>query len=91
MSFFYLFIPTWVFTIIVYTLLAKQYGAKKSYPEAEAKEEQFNKLVEAYHEELATKEPILNKDHSVFSKILKAIAIASLGHNLNIGRDRIIR
>ncbi|MEL7532321.1 MAG: hypothetical protein AAFN10_13470, partial [Bacteroidota bacterium] len=33
MSFYYLFIPTWIFTILIYTLLAKQYGADKPYLE----------------------------------------------------------
>ncbi|MDO1499589.1 hypothetical protein Q2T40_05330 [Winogradskyella maritima] len=28
-SFFYLFIPTWIFTILVYTFLAGRFGAKK--------------------------------------------------------------
>jgi purine-cytosine permease-like protein len=82
MSFFYLFIPTWIFTIIVYTLLAGAYGAKKSYPEAEAQEEQFNELVEEYHENLAKKEPVLIKDNTLFSRILKIIAIAALGITL---------
>ncbi len=29
-SFYYLFIPTWVFTIICYTIMAKRYGASKA-------------------------------------------------------------
>ena len=36
MSFYYLFIPTWLFTIAVYTALAAKYGAKQAYPEQEA-------------------------------------------------------
>jgi hypothetical protein len=31
MSFYYLFIPTWLVTTIVYTMLAKQYGASEKY------------------------------------------------------------
>lgn len=81
-SFFYLFIPTWIFTIIVYTLLAGAYGAKKSYPEKEEKEEEFNELVDAYHEKLAKEEAVLVKDRTLFSKILKAIALAALGITL---------
>jgi purine-cytosine permease-like protein len=32
MSFYYLFIPTWFFTILIYILLAGRYGAKQKYP-----------------------------------------------------------
>jgi purine-cytosine permease-like protein len=64
-SFYYLFIPTWFFTIIVYTLLAKSYGANKSYPEAQAKEETFNQLVAEYHDKLAREETQKIKDTSL--------------------------
>ena len=37
MSFCYLFLPTWFFTIIVYKVLAGRYGAREAYPEAEAR------------------------------------------------------
>ena len=57
MSFYYLFIPTWFFTIAVYTLLAGRYGAKETYPEAAAREEQYDELVDAYHLQLAAEEP----------------------------------
>ncbi len=82
MSFYYLFIPTWFFTILVYTVLAGSYGAKKTYPEAAAKEQQFNELVEDYQQHLAAKEPILKKDISEFSKLLKMLAFAALGITL---------
>ena len=82
MSFYYLFIPTWFFTIIVYILLAGKYGAKNSFPEAEAKEEQFNKNLEKYHQKLAEQEPTMQEDKSNFSKILKFIAYSALGITL---------
>ena len=82
MSFFYLFIPTWVFTIIVYTFLAGSYGAKNKYPEEEAKEEQFNELVDEFHEKKAAEEPVLHKDESAFSKILKLVSVLSLAVTL---------
>ncbi|MFX0555386.1 purine-cytosine permease family protein [Maribacter sp. CXY002] len=82
MSFYYLFIPTWFFTIIVYTLLAGKYGAKKSYPDEEAKEEEFNKLVLDYHEKQGKDEPQVSEDHTIFSKILKAMAVIALGITL---------
>jgi len=54
--FVYLFLPTWFLSIVVYTILAKRYGADRSYPEAEKREQEFQKQVEAYHAELAAKE-----------------------------------
>lgn len=77
-SFYYLFVPTWFFTIIVYTLLAGQYGAKKTYPEAKAKEEKYNELVEQYQQKLADEVPQSIIDTSLFSKALKIIAVAAL-------------
>lgn len=81
-SFYYLFIPTWIFTIIVYTILAGRFGAKKAYPEAEAKEKEFNTLVDAYQEKLASEEPKTIKDNSLFSKILKTVAYIALAITL---------
>jgi len=54
--FVYLFLPTWFVSIVAYTILAKRYGADRSYPEAEKREQEFQKQVEAYHAELAAKE-----------------------------------
>ena len=82
MSFYYLFIPTWFFTILIYTVLAGQYGAKKQFPEAQEKEEAFEKLVADYQDQLAAKEPKLIKDSSIFSKLLKGIAFTSLAVTL---------
>lgn len=77
-SFFYLFIPTWIFTILVYTFLAGRYGAKKAYPEAEKEEKVRNVNIEKFQEEKAKLEHKHIKDTSIFSKILKIIAIVSL-------------
>jgi purine-cytosine permease-like protein len=82
MSFYYLFIPTWFFTIILYTFLAGRYGAKKVYPEAEAKEKEYNQLVDDYHQKLAAEEPVLEKDGSFITKTLKTIAVTALGITL---------
>mgnify|MGYP007073196062 CR=1 FL=1 len=54
--FVYLFLPTWLVSIVTYTILAKQFGADRSRPEAEQREEEFRRQVEAYHAELAAKE-----------------------------------
>lgn len=82
MSFYYLFIPTWIFTIILYTILAGRYGAKKAYPEAEAKEKRYHEMVEQYQQKLAAKAPQRIKDTSTFSKFLKTIAFVALGITL---------
>lgn len=50
MSFYYLFIPTWMVTIIVYTLLSIAYGAKERYPEEALKLQQWNEKIEQYQE-----------------------------------------
>ena len=77
-SFFYLFIPTWIFTILVYTFLASRYGAKKEYPEAEKAEEMRNENIEKFQEEKAKSENNPIKDNSIFSRILKTIATLAL-------------
>ncbi len=78
MSFFYLFIPTWIFTILVHTFLAARYGAKKQYPEEEKREEIRNENIAAYQEQKALLEPGHIKDNSLFSKILRTIAMITL-------------
>lgn len=78
MSFFYLFIPTWIFTIIVYTLLASRYGASKAYPEAERQEKIRNENIATYQERQAELEPVPVKDLSIFTKVLKGIALSAL-------------
>lgn len=82
MSFYYLFIPTWFFTIIVYTLLAKAYGAQKEYSLEEASEKKLNKRIDAYHLEKAAQEEVAIKDNSGFSKALKIIAFTALAITL---------
>ena len=78
MSFFYLFIPTWVFTILVYTFLASRYGANKKYPEAEHEEKLRNENIEKFQDQKAKLEDKFVKDSSIFSKVLKTIAIITL-------------
>ncbi|MEL0645916.1 hypothetical protein V6248_00640 [Pseudoalteromonas agarivorans] len=78
MSFYYLFIPTWFFTIIVYTLLAKKYGAGEDYTQEIAAEEQELQAIKEYQESQAKdlKAPII--DSSVFTKVLNAVSTISL-------------
>lgn len=78
MSFFYLFIPTWVFTILVYTFLAGRYGAKNNYPEAAEKEKLRNINIEKFQEEQAKEETVHVKDTSFFTKVLRSISLLVL-------------
>jgi purine-cytosine permease-like protein len=82
MSFFYLFIPTWIFTILIYTVLASRYGAKDAYPEEIKKEKTQKVQIEKFQELKASQEPEKKRDVSILSKILKVIAIMSLGITL---------
>ncbi len=78
MSFYYLFIPTWLFTIVVYTLLAGKYGARQAYPAAVAEERAFDVLVEEYHQKLATEVPHPIQDISLLSRAIQAVAYLAL-------------
>ena len=82
MSFYYLFIPTWFFTILVYTFLAGKYGANKKYPEDEKKEDAYNKAIVKYHEKLEEEEPETVQDISIFTKVLKLVSYGVLGLTL---------
>jgi cytosine permease len=74
--FVYLFLPTWFVSIVAYTILAKRYGADRSYPEAEKREQEFQKQVEAYHAELAAKEQHGHvRGTTVTIKIIRAVWI----------------
>ncbi|WP_299150264.1 hypothetical protein [uncultured Dokdonia sp.] len=77
-SFYYLFIPTWFFTIAMYTFLASRYGAKDSYTE-EVKEEALRaETIKRFQEQQAAQEDVQVKDTSMFSKALKFLAISAL-------------
>jgi hypothetical protein len=74
--FVYLFLPTWFVSIVAYIILAKRYGADRSYPEAEKREQEFQKQVEAYHAELAAKEQHEHvRGTTALIKIIRAIWI----------------
>ena len=77
-SFYYLFIPTWFFTIAVYTLLASKYGAKEKYTEEAKEEEVRQETIERFQEQQAQQEPAILKDTSAMSKGLKFVAISAL-------------
>lgn len=78
MSFYYLFIPTWIFTIALYTLLAKKYGASKKYIEEEAQEKERNEQIKLFQKQQALAEKPPQKDRSLLTRILRVIAVSSL-------------
>ncbi|MBH0012669.1 hypothetical protein I6F66_11270 [Pseudoalteromonas sp. NZS100_1] len=78
MSFYYLFIPTWIFTIVIYTLLAKKYGAGEDYTQEIAADEQELKAIKEYQATEAKDVPKPVIDSSMFSKVLNAISTISL-------------
>jgi len=82
MSFFYLFLPTWAFTIVVYTLLASRFGAAESYSEQEAAEREWNAAVREYHSEQAVAERPPEHDYSLPSIVLHSIAWLALAVTL---------
>lgn len=76
MPFVYLFLPTWLVSIILYTVLAKKAGADKSYLEAEKAQQAFDDKVRKYHAELAVRESVQHvKDRSVLTMVIRAIWI----------------
>lgn len=78
MSFFYLFIPTWIFTILLYTFLASRYGAQKEYPEAEQADQTRSENIADYQAQKAKQEVEPVKDKSIFSQLLKGLSIIAL-------------
>lgn len=78
MSFFYLFIPTWIFTIVVYTLLAGQSGAKGVFANEIKSAEEESKNIEAYHEWKQGQDKTVRLDHSSLSKLLNIVSLLSL-------------
>ena len=72
--FYYLFLPTWFVSIILYTLMARSAGAADSYPKAEAAEREFQERVEALHAKQAeTTNHAPVKDTSGLTKAIKAV------------------
>ena len=85
MSFFYLFIPTWIFSILIYTFLAGRSGAKEKYAEAEKNEEEENDRINQYHNWQKTQEIVKSPDHSLFTKVLHGISIVALVITMVLG------
>ncbi len=79
MPYFYIFLPTWLISIMAYTWLAKRFGAGESYPEGEAREQEFQAQVAEYHESLAEEEGVESiKDTTLLGRGIKVVYIAAL-------------
>jgi NCS1 family nucleobase:cation symporter-1 len=78
MSFYYLFIPTWIFSIVIYTLLAKKYGADRDYTQEVAAEVLEQQQIVAYQTNQAINDKPFVHDTSGISKLLNAVSVISL-------------
>ena len=85
MPFYYLFIPTWIFTILLYTLLAGRSGAREQYPAEEKKESEENDQIERYQEWKKNQEAVLNPDQSFFTRVLDGVSIFALVVTMVLG------
>ncbi|QDT02088.1 hypothetical protein K227x_04590 [Rubripirellula lacrimiformis] len=79
MSFFYLFLPTWIFTIVLYTFLARRYGAAQSYTAERAADRELSDAIKAMQDQQAIDDGEPAIDTSLLTKALRAVAWTSLG------------
>ncbi|MGI2143896.1 purine-cytosine permease family protein [Shewanella frigidimarina] len=77
-SFYYLFIPTWIFTIIIYTVLAKKYGADLDYTGAILLDEKEQQQITEYQDEMAKDDKPHVEDGSKLTMLLNSFAVISL-------------
>nr|WP_320119601.1 hypothetical protein [uncultured Marinifilum sp.] len=77
-SFYYLFIPTWFFTLILYTFMASKSGAREDYTQEIKEEKQLQEDIKIFQEEKAKTEKVQYKDESLFSKILNTLSVLCL-------------
>lgn len=75
--YFYLFLPTWVFAILCYTLLARSFGANGDFSEQLAEEARFQAKVEAFQEAEADRHGTVTipPDRSLLTFVIRAIWI----------------
>ncbi|WP_282166760.1 purine-cytosine permease family protein [Shewanella japonica] len=77
-SFYYLFIPTWIFTIVIYTWLAKKYGADRKYPEAKQADELELEQIKQYQAQMDNKTPEFIQDTSLITRLLNITSFTAL-------------
>lgn len=74
--FYYLFVPTWGLSVLLYTLLAKRAGADGSWPEAEANLAAFDAAVAQHHAgQIPHEGDAPAKDTRVLTKVIRAVWI----------------
>lgn len=77
--YYYLFLPTWIFSILCYTFLAGRAGAKEQYPEQEAREEAYQERIKEYHASIAESEDVTHlKDRTALTRAIRAVWIIAL-------------
>lgn len=81
-SFFYLFLPTWAFTCVLYTLLARLYGAAQAYPNEEAADQKLAEAIQEMQVQQAIVEGAPTTDSTMLSKVLVGLAWTSLALTL---------
>ena len=82
MSFFYLFLPTWLFTILIYTFLAGKYGAKNKYPEAVEQDKIRDQEIIKFQAKKASEETEKTVKNTIISKAFRIIAFTALAITL---------
>ena len=56
MLLYFIFLPTWALSVALYTVLARTYGAKDSFPDAKSDERDFDERLENFQSDLAERE-----------------------------------
>lgn len=79
MSFYYLFIPAWFFTAIIYTLMARASGAREDFTKEIREEKQLQRDIKEYQEEKALTEKVQYKDKTSGTLILTILSVICLG------------
>ncbi|WP_168567148.1 purine-cytosine permease family protein [Crateriforma spongiae] len=74
MSFFYLFLPTWAFTIVVYCVLARFYGAADSYEDQIQQEQNDMAAIRQWQQEQAAIHHHVPLPKSTPTKVLRTVA-----------------
>ncbi|WP_231953924.1 hypothetical protein [Pirellulimonas nuda] len=82
MSFFYLFLPTWAFTIVLYTILASRYGARERYPAEEGAERARSEAIKDYQRQQALAQSPPVHDRSALTYILRGTKWLALAATL---------
>ena len=77
---YFAYIPSFLLSVVLYTLLAKRMGASQSYPDEEAADEAFAERVHVSHQKdaAATPDDVDTKDRRKLTSVLKVVWIVDL-------------